>query len=423
MKGKAAFDILIIGGGAAGLFAAAFLKTYAPDILFAVAEKTNPGTKLLMTGGGRCNISNNKSPRDLKDGFYEAGSFIYRSIKTFSPEDACRFIREELKVRLKEEEDNKIFPASDKASEILERLISKTGEKNILRDTEIKDIRKKGDVFEMKTASGETIEAEQILIATGGMSFPATGSDGFIYRFCEKEGLRSVPPLPAIAGFILDGEDRKTAAGLAGVTADPVKAALYIEGKKAAEAEGSLLFTHKGISGPAVMALSRYVRTDALKDTCIELDLIPDIKEEDFNKGFDNMQTKTVNALPAGLPRAVRSELLKLLEIPEDTYVKDLRKGQRREIYKTCKALSFKICQLPPLATATVTRGGISLKEINRETMEIIKIPGAYVAGEALDADGRSGGYNLQLAMSTAYSAVTGMIKSKRNIDNKEDET
>lgn len=423
MKGKAAFDILIIGGGAAGLFAAAFLKTYAPDIVFAVAEKTSPGTKLLMTGGGRCNITNNKSPRDLKDGFYEAGSFIYRSIKDFPPEDACRFLREELKVRLKEEDDNRIFPASDKASEILERLISKTGEKNILRDTEIKEIRKKGDVFVMKTASGETIEAEQILIATGGMSFPATGSDGFIYSFCEREGLRSVPPLPAIAGFILDGEDRNTAAELAGVTADPVRAALYMEGKKAAEAEGSLLFTHKGISGPAVMALSRYVRKDALKDTYIELDLIPDIKEEDFNKGFEKTQTKTVNALPSGLPRALRSEILKLINIPEDAYVKDLRKGQRRELYKICKALSFKISQLPPLATATVTRGGISLKEINRDTMEIIKIPGAYVAGEALDADGRSGGYNLQLAMSTARSAVTDMIKSKRERENKEDET
>lgn len=415
MDGKAAFDILIIGGGAAGLFAGAFIKTYAPDMLFAIAEKTSPGTKLLMTGGGRCNITNNKSPRDLKDGFYEAGSFIYKAIDKFPPREACRYISEELKVRLKEEEDNKIFPASDKASEILERLISKTGKGNILEDTEVTEIKRGKDLFELRTRDGRILRAGKILIATGGMSFPATGSDGFIYRFCEKEGLRSNPPLPAIAGLILEGEDRKFSAELSGVTVPCVRSYLYINGKKTAESEGSLLFTHKGISGPAVMALSRYVRTDALKDTCIELDLIPDIKEEDFNKGFDNMQTKTVNALPAGLPRAVRSELLKLLEIPEDTYVKDLRKGQRREIYKTCKALSFKICQLPPLATATVTRGGISLKEINRETMEIIKIPGVYVAGEALDADGRSGGYNLQLALSTAYAAVQDMIKSKRN--------
>ena len=146
-----------------------------------------------------------------------------------------------------------------------------------------------------------------------------------------------------------------------------------------------------------------------------ELDLIPDITEEEFNRAFDNPQTKTVNALPASLPRALREEILKLADIPGDSYVKDLRKGQRREIYKRCRTMRFKISLLPPIATATVTRGGISLKEIDRETMGIIKIPGAYVAGEALDVDGRSGGYNLQLAMSTAYSAVQDMIKSKRN--------
>ena len=415
MKGKAAFDILIIGGGAAGLFAGAFIKSFAPDILFAIAEKTSPGTKLLMTGGGRCNISNKKSPRELKDGFYEAGSFIYKAIDRFSPADACRYISEELKVRLKEEENNKIFPASDKASDILGSLISKTGRSNILENTEITDIKRSKDLFELRTRDGRNLKAFNILIATGGMSFPATGSDGFIYGFCEKEGLRSVPPLPGVAALILEGEERKTAAALAGVTLDPVRSQLYIEGKKAAEAEGSLLFTHKGLSGPAVMALSRFIRKDALKDTHIELDLIPDITEEEFNKAFENPQTKTVNALPASLPRALREGILKLADIPEDSYVKDLRKGQRREIYKRCRAMRFKISLLPPVATATVTRGGISLKEIDRETMGIIKIPGAYVAGEALDVDGRSGGYNLQLAMSTAYSAVQDMIKSKRN--------
>lgn len=415
MDGKAAFDILIIGGGAAGLFAGAFIKTYAPDMLFAIAEKTSPGTKLLMTGGGRCNISNNKSPRDLKDGFYEAGSFIYKAIDKFPPQDACRYISEELKVRLKEEEDNKIFPASDKASEILERLISKTGKGNILEDTEITEIKRGKDLFELRTRDGRILRAGKILIATGGMSFPATGSDGFIYRFCEKEGLRSNPPLPAIAGLILEGEDRKFSAELSGVTVPCVRSYLYINGKKTAESEGSLLFTHKGISGPAVMALSRFIRKEELKDTAVELDLIPDVSEEEFNRAFENPQIKTVNALPQGMPKALRSVAAKLADIDDDSYVKDLRKGQRRELYKKCRSMRFRISRLPPVETATVTRGGISLKEINRETMEIIKIPGAYVAGEALDADGRSGGYNLQLALSTAYAAVQDMIKSKRN--------
>lgn len=415
MDGKAAFDILIIGGGAAGLFAGAFIKTYAPDMLFAIAEKTSPGTKLLMTGGGRCNISNNKSPRDLKDGFYEAGSFIYKAIDKFPPREACRFISEELKVRLKEEEDNKIFPASDKASEILERLISKTGKGNILEDTEVTEIKRGKELFELRTRDGRILRAGKILIATGGMSFPATGSDGFIYRFCEKEGLRSNPPLPAIAGLILEGEDRKFSAELSGVTVPCVRSYLYINGKKTAESEGSLLFTHKGISGPAVMALSRFIRKEELKDTAVELDLIPDVSEEEFNRAFENPQIKTVNALPQGMPKALRSAAAKLADIDDDSYVKDLRKGQRRELYKKCRTMRFRISRLPPVETATVTRGGISLKEINRETMEIIKIPGAYVAGEALDADGRSGGYNLQLALSTAYAAVQDMIKSKRN--------
>ena len=413
MDGKAAFDILIIGGGAAGLFAGAFIKTYAPDMLFAIAEKTSPGTKLLMTGGGRCNISNNKSPRDLKDGFYEAGSFIYKAIDKFPPQDACRYISEELKVRLKEEEDNKIFPASDKASEMLERLISKKG--NSLEDTEVTEIKRGKDLFELRTRDGRILRAGKILIATGGMSFPATGSDGFIYRFCEKEGLRSNPPLPAIAGLILEGEDRKFSAELSGVTVPCVRSYLYINGKKTAESEGSLLFTHKGISGPAVMALSRFIRKEELKDTAVELDLIPDVSEEEFNRAFENPQIKTVNALPQGMPKALRSAAAKLADIDDDSYVKDLRKGQRRELYKKCRSMRFRISRLPPVETATVTRGGISLKEINRETMEIIKIPGAYVAGEALDADGRSGGYNLQLALSTAYAAVQDMIKSKRN--------
>lgn len=398
--------IAIIGGGAAGLFAGAFLKKAGEDFL--IIERGTPGRKLLRTGHTRCNITNRKIPKELKNGYHEAGNFIYPAISKFTPEDTIKFLEDDLKISLKEEENNKIFPKSDKASEVLDKLTSYIGKDKIVTDTEVVKIRKK-EKFVIRTSRGDDYVSDILIVATGGASFPATGSDGSGYKFAQDMGHEIVPLRPSIAPFILDGEDRAKIAGLQGVTLKNTKVDLYKDNKKTATNTGDLLFTHKGISGPGPMGISREVPLD-IKDTYLMIDYVQDLSDDDITRLInDNPQTKVLNLLT---PYVAKSVIEGILGENKDIYAKDIRKEHRKRLIENLKRQKFFIMQPPAIETATVTRGGVCLKEVDRSSMQSKITPGLYFIGEILDVDGISGGYNLQAAISTANLAVTDMIQS-----------
>jgi len=398
--------IAIVGGGAAGLFAGAFLKQAGEDFL--IIERGTPGRKLLRTGHSRCNITNRKIPKELKNGYHEAGNFIYPAISKFTPEDTIKFLEEELNIPLKEEENNKIFPKSDKASEVLEKLVSYIGKDKIVTDTEVVKIRKK-EKFVIRTGRGDDYVSDILIIATGGASFSSTGSDGSGYKLAMDMGHEITPLRPSIAPFVFDGENRARIAGLQGITIKNARVDLYKDNKKIATNTGDLLFTHKGISGPGPMGVSREIPLD-IKDTFLVIDYVQDLSENDITRLInDNPQTKVVNLLSPYIAKAV---IEGILGENKDIFAKDIRKEQRKNLIENLKRQKISIMQPPAIETATVTRGGVCLKEIDRSTMRSKITPGLYILGETLDIDGISGGYNLQAAVSTANLAVADVIQS-----------
>ena len=403
----------IIGGGAAGLFAACFLKKSGAD--FILLEK-NPecGRKLLLTGHGRCNITNNKAPDELMKGYHEAARFIKPALTRCPPSVAMDFIENELKVPLKEEENNRIFPKSDKASDIRDALVRYAGEKNIKTGFEVTDVVKEDGVFKITSSDGEEITVDRVIVATGGKTFPKTGSDGRSYDLLAKAGHNVTPLYPALTGIPVGGEDKKFTAALSGLTVY-AGAGLYLENRKTNKTEGNVLFTHEGLSGPAIIELARDIPEDVDdKDGWIELDFTPgrddtevdrELLEEMNRKPDTKLTTIGTRYVPASLSEA----------IGERAGVTDLRassitKQGRKDYVKNLKHLHMTIEKQPAFETAYVTRGGVELTSIDRKTYGSRHQEGMYIIGEVLDIDGISGGYNLQAAISEAYIAVSDIM-------------
>ena len=405
--------VIIVGAGAAGLFAGCFLKK--EGIPFVILERGDkPGRKLLLTGHGRCNITNNKPPKLLKDGYHEAGSYIYSAIKSFAPEDAMKFIREELGVDLKEEDNNRIFPVSDSAETIRSALVDYIGSENIVTGFCCVGIDKKDDLYTIISDKGESISAPKVILACGGRSFPETGSDGLAFKVVSGIGHTVTPLIPALTSVDVCADDREFTSAVSGVSVN-AGASLYCETKKKASGMGSVLFTHKGISGPVIQELSREIpRNISSSDGWIELDFTPHRTDAELDRELldeinSHPDAKITTLASKYVPSSVADKL------GERAGVTDLRAGMvtrdgRRELLKGLKHLELHIDNPPAYETAYVTRGGVALKEIKRESMESKIMPGVYVIGEMLDIDGVSGGYNLQACMSEAFIAVRDIM-------------
>lgn len=403
----------IIGGGAAGLFAACFLKKNGAD--FVLLEK-NPecGKKLLLTGHGRCNITNKKEPSELMKGYHEASRFIKPALISFPPSVAVDFIEHELKVPLKEEENNRIFPKSDKASDIRDALVKYAGADNIMTNFEVSCVVKDGRKYKITASDGREVKVDKVIVATGGKTFPVTGSDGRSYELLKKAGHNITPLYPALTGVPVKGEDKKFTASLSGLTVY-AGAGLYLEDRKKNKTEGNVLFTHEGLSGPAIIELARDIPENVDEQNgWIELDFTPgrddteidkELLEEMNRKPDTKLTTLGTKYVPASLSEA----------IGERAGVTDLRSAKvtkqgRKDYVKNLKHLHMTIEKQPKFETAYVTRGGVALDEIDRKTYESKLCEGMYVIGEVLDIDGISGGYNLQAAISEAYIAVRAIM-------------
>ena len=408
----------IVGGGAAGLWAACFLKKEGAS--FTLLEKgPECGRKLLLTGHGRCNITNRKPVSDLMQGYHEASKFMKPALSSFTPEDLMEFVHNELGISLKEEENNRIFPVSDKASDIRDALVKYAGEENIKTGFEVVNIEydrsAKEGKFTVVERGGGKLHFDVLIMATGGTTFPQTGSDGKSYDLLEDILGHKVTPLyPALTGIPVAGADREFTSSLSGVSVY-AGAGLYLNNRKKNKTEGNVLFTHDGLSGPAITELARDIPKNVKEqDGWIELDFTPGRDDTEVDKELlEQMRVKPDTRLVTiganYVPQSVSHAIGKRAGVTDITAA-NVTREQRKEYVKNLKHLHLTIDRQPKFETAYVTRGGVALDEIDRKTCESKLMPGVYIIGEALDVDGISGGYNLQAAISEAYIAVRDIM-------------
>lgn len=396
------YEAAVTGGGAAGLFAGCFLKRFGAD---AVILEKNPecGRKLLVTGHGRCNITNLKEPAELKCGYHEASNFVYPALKSFPPSECVRFFEEELGLRLKKEENDRMFPVTDKALDVRDSMVRYIGNDNIITGFDCVSVQKNNGVFELTSKAGEKVLARHIILACGGMSYPHTGSDGSGFKLARMLGHTIVQPKAALA-VVNTAPD--FCSPLAGVTVNNVVLTLFDGGIKAGESSGSLLFTHKGISGPAVMELSREIPVKPY-DTYILADLAADLTDKRLVSMIDDrpkalLSTVLSEVIPQSLARA----------LTDDPSVKcsQVTASERKKVLKRIKEFRFDIKEAPDVNSSYCTRGGVPLKELDRKTCASKITEGLYVIGENVDVDGISGGYNLAFAAASAHLAVKSIV-------------
>jgi predicted Rossmann fold flavoprotein len=400
-------EVLVIGGGPAGMMAAIAAASRGRRVI--LAEKNERlGRKLLITGKGRCNVTNNCSTDELVRKTPVGGRFLYSAFSTFSADDTIAFF-EEAGIPLKTERGQRVFPESDKASDIergLEEELRKSGA-SVLRAKAISVSKKEN--FITKTDIG-IIESQSVIVATGGLSYPKTGSTGDGYRFAKDFSHSVIEPTPALIPIITEGED---APDMQGLSLKNVTLKLYKEGKKKPiyEELGELLFTHFGLSGPLVLTASCHMKGD-INDYSLYIDFKPALSKEKLNerilRDFSENINKTIsNCLGLLLPQKSISVIIKRSKIEPDKKVNSITAAEREALIENIKGLYFKPLGFRPIDEAIITSGGINLTEINPKTMESKLTEGLYFAGEIMDVNAYTGGFNLQIAFSTGY--VAGM--------------
>ena len=400
-------NIIVIGGGAAGLMAAGTAAEQGANVtLFETNEKV--GRKLFITGKGRCNVCNDCDAQEVLRNVPVNPRFLYSALGGFSPADVKAFF-EEKGVALKTERGNRVFPVSDRSHDIanaLERAYAHAGGR-ILHACATDILTRDGAVSAVVTTEG-TIDCGAAVVCTGGMSYPLTGSTGDGYRFAQQFG-HTVTPLRASL-VPLESND-PWCAEMQGFSLRNVTLTVYDEHNKQVYSDlGEMLFTHFGVSGPLVLSASAHMRDFSQHSYRLSIDLKPALDEKkldarilrDFQK-YANRDFK--NALYDLAGHAMIPVLVRLSGIPEDTKVNTVTREQRHKLVELFKHFPVSVCGTRPISEAIITSGGVSVKEINPRTMASKRMPGLYFAGEVLDLDAYTGGYNLQIAWSTGYVA------------------
>lgn len=415
-----ALRIGIIGGGASGLFTACQLQRFrgSQDIEVTILERNPvPGKKLTLTGHGRCNITNRKDASVLKNCYHEAGNFLYPALKEFGPEDTISFMEKDLGLKLKEEDNNRMFPVCDSAITVRDTIISYLKDSTkIVCGAKVTDIRKT-TVFEVNTSKG-MFSFDYLVLSCGGSSFQKTGSDGDSYKFARDFGHEIVPIRGALAPVKADKESAPLTSSLSGVSVN-AKVSLVQSDKIPASLRGEVLFAEFGLTGPAVMEISREIPPEiAGKDIALELDLIPDLSDEQFDKEMlgligSHPDTKITTLISRYVPASVAGEVAARANC-SGLYAQGFTKENRKKLSREIKHLKIGLASAPDLDKAYVTRGGVSLKEVDRKTMRSKLIEGLYIVGEALNIDGISGGFNLQACMSEGYLAAKSILLSQK---------
>ncbi len=395
------YDVIIIGAGAAGLFAAANLKD--KKVLILEKNKT-PGKKLLLSGAGQCNYTNNCEIDEFLQKYGDKGKFIKPALYNFSNKDAIDFFRENgLKSIIRE--DNKVFPYSLKAIDVLNVLLDCVKHAEIQYNTSVKKVSydELKKLFYIKTDS-ISFACNNLIIATGGKSYPNTGSTGDGYEFAASLGHSIVVPKAALAPVYVENYQFSQ---LSGVSFSNIKLSLWKNNKKEKEFAGDFLFTHENISGPVVINNSRYMNSGDI----VKINFTSFFNEEEFKVYFENIITNSKSSIKIAmkelnLPRRFIEKILELCRIDENLNCSQISKDKRKNLIEMLSAHPMKIQKLGNYNIAMVTNGGVSTSEIYHKTMESKITPNLYFVGEVLDYDGDTGGFNIQGAFSTAKLAA-----------------
>ena len=407
-------NIVIIGGGAAGLMAAASCE--GENNVTVVEKNTRPARKVMITGKGRCNVTNNCDINTLIANTVKNGKFLYSAFNAFNSKDTMEFF-ENLGVALKTERGNRVFPVSDKAVDIVDALISAARKKaEIITGTAKEILTENGAVCGVRLASGAVLPADAVIIATGGKSYPLTGSTGDGYALARALGHSITSLSPSLIRLdIREG----FCTPLAGLTLKNVTLSLFKNGaKKPVYKElGELLFTHTGISGPLTLSASAHI-VGAVQEYFAEIDLKPALDNETLDKrllrDFSDEQNRDLNnALYKLLPKSIIPVIIDVAGIDPHIKVNQLSRKSREDLINAIKHLRVTVKDFGDFDEAVVTRGGVSIKEINPADMSSKIIKNLYFAGEIIDVDAFTGGFNLQIAFSTGYLAGKSASENK----------
>lgn len=397
-------DGIVIGGGPAGMFAAITAAEQGKKVL--LLEKNHRlGKKLLITGKGRCNVTNHCTGQEVLQNTPRNGRFLFSAMAAFPPEKTYAFF-ESHGCPLKVERGNRVFPVSDRSQSVLDCLQDELRRLHVTvseeRVTEI--LTAEGRVTGVRTDRGSH-EAEWVILATGGVSYPATGSTGDGYRMAEALGHTIVPQ----EGNLVPLEAEEDCKQMQGLSLRNVGVKLLgAKGKVLYQDFGELLFTHFGVSGPTVLSASCHMKGEGCR---LLLDLKPALDEAKLDarilRDLEMYQNRAMeNALTDLLPRSMIPVVLRRLEIAPDMQANSLTKQKRRALVELLKAFPVEILGKRPVSEAIITSGGVKVSEINPKTMESKLVPGLYFAGEIIDCDAYTGGFNLQIAWATAYAAA-----------------
>ncbi|MBO7377190.1 MAG: NAD(P)/FAD-dependent oxidoreductase [Clostridia bacterium] len=407
---KNVFDILTVGAGPAGMCAAIFAARSGASV--GIVERNGrdrPGKKLAITGKGRCNVTN-ECDRDVFLASVRTNPrFLYSAFAAFPPSDVISFF-ESAGVPLKTERGRRVFPQSDRARDVVDALVREADAAGVKRIGEkVTGICEDGGLFKISGSSGDgPLTARRVILATGGRSYQLTGSDGSGYRLASQLGHRIVEPRPSLVPIICRGD---LCARMMGLSLKNVALTLFDpSGKRVYEDFGEMLFTHFGISGPMALSASCYIRGNAGAGWRVSIDLKPALNESmldarilsDFS---GELNRDLVNSLSGLLPSKMIEPFVELSGIPPHKKVNSVTREERASLVRLFKNFELQIAGLRPIDEAIVTSGGVDVAEIDPKTMESKLVPGLYFAGEIIDVDAFTGGYNLQICWSTGKLA------------------
>ena len=400
--------VIVIGGGPAGMLAAISASMQGNDVT--ILEKMNSlGKKLCITGKGRCNITSSLPIEEFIKNTPGNGKFLYSAFQNFNNQDIINLLKEQ-GLKTKEERGNRIFPVTDRASDVLDALIKKLKKQSvkIITNCKVDEILAENDRVIGVKVQNKIYEADKIILATGGKSYPTTGSTGDGYKFAKKLGHTIIDPKPSLVALETRGQSLEICQKLQGLTLKNVGIKFVKENKVIYEDFGEMLFTHFGVSGPTILSGSAHLVRTNIENVKLIIDLKPALSEEKLEerilRDFENEKNKDFkNSLEKLLPKKLIPVVVEMMNI--DKKVNEVTKVERKRLVEILKKLTIEISGFRPVEEAIITAGGVSVKEINPKTMESKLVKGLYFAGEIIDVDSYTGGFNLQIAYSTGYTA------------------
>ena len=406
--------VVVIGGGAAGLLAAGTAAKNGATVTV-IEQNDRPGKKILISGKGRCNVTNDCTPSEFIPNVTKNQRFLYSAVNRFSPQDMQELLAS-LGVELKTERGKRVFPASDRSTDILSALLRYASGCTFLRAKANAIALDSGAAVGVVT-DGETVPCDAVILATGGASYPLTGSDGSGYRIARAAGHTVTPLIPSLVPLV---SPSPLCPEIQGLSLKNVSLTLCDGDRKLYRDFGEMLFTHFGLSGPMILSASAHLRNTDFKNVRVEIDLKPALDEQTLEKRILSDFAKYINrdvrnGLNDLLPQKMILPFLTLAEIDPCKKINVLTKAERARMLSTLKRFTIPVSGFRPIEEAIVTSGGVSVKEIDPKTMASRLVNGLYFAGEIIDVDAYTGGFNLQIAFSTGFLAGLSAAEIRSN--------